>query len=193
MSQLATAAFTKIGWHRLPPTQLRATLMPGFDLAILKSANNKGYGQERLPVARDTEIRDLLRECEENGQLAELRQQLDSDHFPALRCFAERNASLAVRSSNPGLIRIGLLALALASLSENSRDTFLILPLYYDAARRLKVDAEWLFRSTARAVSEKAADALGRFLDRSVEDKSLAAMGYLAAADEEGFRYQRQW
>jgi len=101
-------------------------------------------------------------------------------------------ASLAVRGSNPKLIYFGLLALGIGWLND-WRENLLVIPLHYDAADRVGAVPEEIFEDVARLLPAEPANALRRFLRRSDEDKSLAAMGYIVGSDSDGFRYQRTW
>lgn len=156
----------------------------------LLPAENHGYLSLPIPAPRDAEIADLLA----TTPAAKLAAKLGAEvHWPVLRAYAERMASLAVRERDPQALRRGLLALALAGLGSGSLDALAELPLFHDAAGRLDEDPAPLFRSVGEIAGGGAAATLESFLARSAEDRSLAAMGYEAGRDEGGFRYQRTW
>ncbi|MGH8176856.1 MAG: hypothetical protein ACREV5_11400 [Steroidobacter sp.] len=157
-------------------------------LEILERSANVGYGKQPLPSQRDHEIRGLV----ENTPPAAVLDAISADrHAATLRVFAERATALAVRHDDQQLLRIGLTALGLAGLQ--SRDSVLILALYYDAAKRLQIDVRWLFGAVGNILGEPAATSLTDFLNRSDRDKSLEAMGYKTAGDKAGFCYERTW
>jgi hypothetical protein len=69
----------------------------------------------------------------------------------------------------------------------------LIVSLHFDAAQRINASPEAIFGAAAQWLPETSARRLRAFLNRAAEDKSLAAMGYVAGNDEDGFRYRRTW
>lgn len=156
-------------------------------LALLETEANIGYGQQPLPSERDAELRALL----ENASAAQLVGQITFDRARVLRVFAERAASLSVRSNDARMLRTGLTALALADPS--SRETMLILPLYCDAAQRIGIDARVLFGAVGNLFGEPTTSQLNAFLKRAPQDRSLASMGYDVTGEGLEFRYSRNW
>lgn len=155
-------------------------------LQILSSAQNHGYLPLPIPAPRDAEIDDLLASTPVSALAAE-------EHWPVLRAYAERMASLAVRERDPEILRRGLVALGLAGLGQGSADALTELPLFHDGAERIGEDAGRLFRSVGAELGGAVEAAVEAFLARSPEDRSLDAMGYRAGHDAGGFRYQRTW
>ena len=161
----------------------------------LVAGNNPGYGPLPLPAPRDAEIARLLdvftqASPEQRGQLL---SRLTREHSPTLLAFAERMASLAVREREPRRIFLGLLALVVESFASDYRENAMILSLHYDAAGRIGADPARLFEEAASYARPEVARALRRFLARSPEDQSIAAMGYQEGREPDGFRYQRNW
>jgi hypothetical protein len=155
---------------------------------------NIGYGALPIPGRFDSRITELLR-CWEG--LIELERnsatgRLSNDQKRTLLAYGERMASLAVRDSNAKLIYFGLLAVGIGWL-DDWRENVLVISLHYDAASRIGAVPEEIFEDAAGLLRVKPADTLRGFLRRSSEDKSLAAMGYVAGSDSDGFRYQRTW
>lgn len=141
-----------------------------------------------LPSSRDHQIKALLGRSEPAELLALIKPQ----HWDGLCVFAERMAALAVRLDDRPTLRLGLVAAALAGLGE-SRDPLTLLPLFYDAALKVGADPEALFDQVSAEVGGAAAEILKSFPGRPAEDRSLSAMGYREAKDEDGFRYLRTW
>jgi len=161
--------------------------------AILDPKKNTGYGPKPIPVEQDEKIQTLLTSYVRSSSTKTLMKKIRPEHWPVLEVFAERMASLAVRSNNVETPRIGLLALALAGLEEGSRDALIILALFYHACPLLGSTAARIFLSIGRVVGGHAAVELKAFLARSQKDKSLEVMGYEVGQDQDGFRYKRNW
>lgn len=162
------------------------------DLDRLEADRNPGYLPRPIPQPLDEEIRGLLAPVLDGGW-SDLRARVAPEHHSVLRVFAERMASLAVRRRDPGLLKLGLVALALAGLDSGSREALAIVPLVYRSAERLDVDPDGLFEEVARHVGDAAAAQLRAFPQRGPHARSIGAMGYEEARDEDGFRYLRTW
>lgn len=166
-----------------------------FMAGCLEPGSNRGYGTLQIPCPRDMEIADLLQAWMKHGEPERkvAAEQIREDQRFVLLAYSERMASLAVRNRDRRLILMGLVALGIDGWRGDWRDNAAIVCLHYDAAKRIGVPAETVFTEAAKWLSAKVTDALQSFLGRSGEDRSLAAMGYVAAADADGFRYQRTW
>jgi hypothetical protein len=164
--------------------------------AWLLNENNRGYLQQPIPQARDSQISSLLKawmalnEFDRKKSSSEiLLEQQDT-----LLIYSERMAALAVRERNPDLITLGLVAIGVDGWERfDPRENLLIVPLHYDAAQRIGANPETIFTSVAQLLPETSAEGLRSFLRRSQPDKSLEAMGYVASSDGDGFRYRRTW
>jgi hypothetical protein len=160
----------------------------------LKVENNRGYGKLTIPQPTDDQITELLQTwvaLSPSERLAASLRVLDEQRFTLL-AYSGRMASLAVRTHDAEKIFFGLLALGVDDWGGDWRENILVLALHYDAAERLGV-VEPVFARAAAFLSPKLATALASFLRRSPADKSLKAMGYVAASDDDGFRYHRTW
>jgi hypothetical protein len=166
-----------------------------FSADWLQVQDNHGYGRLPIPQARDGEISNLiatwmnLNEPSRNESVLQITEQ-QSTVFLA---YSERMASLAVRERNQELLVFGLIALGLDGWRFDWRENIMILSLHYDAAKRIGAKSELLFAKAAALLNERVANALHSFIGRPAADKSLEAMGYIAAADDQGFRYERTW
>lgn len=161
----------------------------------LRAENNRGYGKLPIPQPRDQEIAGLIKtwmKCDE-AERKQIASRLSSDQTRTLLAFSERMASLAVRQKDEGLLVLGLLALGIDDWQGDWRDNMLIVPLHIDAAQRIGSDPNRIFEIAANLLCNKSASGLRSFLRRSQRDKSIEAMGYVAAQDGDGFRYERTW
>lgn len=148
----------------------------------------KGYGARSLPDVLDFEVARALsagRSSSDGSDLISHSRTADS----VLEAFAERAASLAVRTKDDSWIRKGVVALCSTSIASDRRESEIVLCLLYDAAKRLglsprEVFSEGLFLKR---------NLIEGFICRDEKDKSLSSMGYIAGSDSDGFRYVRSW
>jgi hypothetical protein len=161
----------------------------------LRSTRNVGYGPLPIPQPRDFEITALLESWTKlnRSQKESAALQISVEQQQTLRAYGARMASLSVRNSDAKLIHYGLLAVGIDDWQSDWRENLLIVPLFYDAANRIGAEPDAIFESTAALLPDRAANGVRRFLLRSAEDKSIAAMGYIAGSDSDGFRYVRTW
>jgi hypothetical protein len=161
----------------------------------LKARNSPGYGPLAIPQSIDDKITELLRTwagLEPSARSVASSRVLDDQHY-TLMAYAERMASSAVRTRDMEKIYFGLLALGVDGWRGDWRESVMILSVLYDAAQRLSATAEPVFERAVALLAPKAATAFASFLRRSPADKSIEAMGYVAASDDDGFRYVRTW
>jgi len=159
---------------------------------LLGSDQAIGYGPRPLPDPLDEKIRHLIEARERAGRLPDLAGALSLRQARVLLAFAERMASLAVRSADPAVLRQGLLAWSVGAPAEDPRDAVLILPLLWSAAEKLRLDPAAEFRAAAGR-APASSPGLESFASRSPENRRIEAMGYVESADAGGFRYQRTW
>jgi hypothetical protein len=164
-----------------------------MDLSILEPNANHGYLPRPIPAQRDNEIAALLSQVLAQDRLAQLAQQLVEGHAVVLRVFAERMATAAVRNDDLALLRLGTIGLLLSWRGPDNRETLLVFPVLLDAIRRIGADVGAFVTSIRQTVGDQLASPFIEFLQRSERDKSLQAMGYITATDQEGFRYLRKW
>jgi hypothetical protein len=165
----------------------------GLNLDVLEPAVNRGYLAQAIPTARDAEIGGLLSRVMEEHHVARFMRCLQDGHAIVLRVFAERMASEAIRNRDAAVLRLGLIALLLSWHGPDSRETLMVFPIFYDAVRRMGLDLTLLVASIRETIGDQLAAPFVEFLQRSESDKSLQAMGYAEGADNDGFRYQRNW
>ena len=166
-----------------------------FLVHCLKELDNRGYSRAPLPQLRDEEIAQLIKAwlglSEQDRREAELH--ISREQSFALITFGERMASLAVRECNAERILLGLLALGIEGGNSDWRENYLVVPLHYDAAQRIGVDAEPIFENVITQVGGTFAKHLRQFLQAPTPKKSIDVMGYQIGSDEQGFRYRRTW
>lgn len=163
-----------------------------FDPAAFTQTRFAGYGQSRLPGPRDLEVQrfiDELRGCG-TSSVDEALMTVSEMGRRVLRAYAERMASLAVRTTDPEQLERALVAIVIGGLDENAYDALMVMPLIEDSARRIGAELHGLLEDAGKIVGERGTVNLVRWLERSPEDRSLAAMGFVKGADEDGFRYE---
>ncbi|CAJ60517.1 MULTISPECIES: hypothetical protein [Frankia] len=131
-----------------------------------------------------------MRKVRRGGGLEQLldliRPEVEAE---TLRAFGIRMASLAVRRGDPDLLRLGLLAVALASLrSMDRRDDLGALAPLWRTASLLRLEPSHEFTAAAVELPAAAEFLLG-WVDRTPDRQDLAEMGFGESADEDGFRY----
>jgi len=110
-----------------------------------------------------------------------------------LLAYSECMASRAVRERDENLILLGLVALGIDDWQADWRENLLIVCLHFDAAERIGAAPETIFDTAASLLPENSAQGLRSFPRRNERDRSLAAMGYVAASGHDGFTYRRTW
>ncbi len=155
--------------------------------------NNQGYGRLPIPTQRDAVISGVLQNWLGMDGLSRKNalSQITEAYRWTLLSYSERMASWAVRSRDRNAILLGLVALGMDGWQFDWRENMVLVCLHCDASQRIGAAPAGLFEEAAQFLPKMPADALRSFLGRSDEDRSLAAMGYVAAADADGFRYQR--
>jgi hypothetical protein len=67
----------------------------------------------------------------------------------------------------------------------------MVLSLLHDAVIRIGGNPKTVFLESSSLVYDE--PAIGKFLDRSDEDKAIKSMGYEASSSGDGFTYLRTW
>ena len=153
------------------------------------------YFRSPIPVPTDVEIAAIVREwisLDRDARMT-ISAGLCERQSDRLLAFSERVASLAVRERNPDHVFVGLVALGVNDWKFDDRENLLVVPLHYDACARIGADPAALLESAAAVLPPRSATGLRAFGHRNERDRSIAAMGYEAGTDEEGFRYKRLW
>ena len=164
-----------------------------LNLDLLSPEANRAYLPQPIPAVRDGEIGMLLSQMVESKFLARFHDRLEDGHSLVLRAFAERMASAAVRNRDVASLRLGLIALLLSWRGPDSRDTLTVFPLFLDAISRLDLNLRSFVTSIRQDVGDQLIGPLAEFLKRNEVNRSLQVMGYAEGADDDGFRYIRNW
>jgi hypothetical protein len=99
-------------------------------------------------------------------------------------------ATLSVRDGDPQKVALALVAASMALTNiDDKRDAIVVFGPVFDSIKRAGLDAGELFAQTAELVPP-ASGFLQAFLERSPEEQSLEAMGYVEASDADGFCYK---
>jgi len=178
--------------------QYRSADVVGFvfsSIAFLSRDANRGYGTWPIPHARDAQISGVLKDwiALAPSEREESASTVSEEQCFTLLAYSERMASLAVREGDEECLLLGLVAAGIAPWHIDSRENTLILSLHFDAASRMNSRPDLMFEKAAALLPELSANALRLFLRRSARDKSIEAMGYVAAKGDGGFRYRRAW
>jgi hypothetical protein len=161
----------------------------------LQQENLCNYWKSPLPHPIDKQIGELLRAWmalseDDRRESASRISQFQSD---VLKGYGERMASLAVRERNEEFIHLGLVAIGVDDWRFDYRDNLVIVPLHYDAAKRIGADPDAIFERAALCLYGNSASGLRSFLRRTPHDKTIGVMGYAVDSNEQGFRYRRTW
>jgi hypothetical protein len=84
---------------------------------------------------------------------------------------------------------MAMMALFLQVVSRDVKKDILVLTVMHAPAQKLRALYSW----NLRQFGLEDTSGLEAYLNRSDEDKSLAAMGYVEGADEDGFHFVRTW
>jgi hypothetical protein len=170
----------------------KGTTSVSFDPVEPSLRRFTGYGPATLPDPRDTEIDEYLQGLRAGGPsaVAAASAAASEKGRQVLGTYAERSASLAVRTRAPDRVVAGLIAVVVGGLDQNDREALVLMPLLEDAARRLGLEPADLFEEAAEVVGHPGTVNLMLWLSRRPEDRTLECMGYEAGQDDSGFRYR---
>lgn len=158
------------------------------DYSVLKS--RAGYGLEPLPCSVDVQIQGLMQSIRSGEDFTRVASEVPRNTWGMLSAFAERMASLAVRSGSISDIRDGLVAAQLSLiLTDDFREVLQSVSLLYRASELVGVDPSQQFRAVAQLAGDPPENHLISFLERSPDKKRIERMGFTEGADETGFRF----
>ncbi len=162
-------------------------------LELLKIALNSQYYMQPISSEMDEKLSLYIVKLMslDRDDLCSIIGNLSRDDARVLGLYAERMATLAVRSNSVEPIKNALVALLIYAKTQDSRDVLLVLSLLYDAAVKTAGTANNVFNEVASFMGD--VELLNGFLCRSDEDKSIEAMGYKESKNEDGFLYVRTW
>jgi hypothetical protein len=102
--------------------------------------------------------------------------------------YADRMAIRAMRTKDPGWIRLGLTSLVLESARSDPRETIMCLATLYHAALYIGADFGHLSDEAARTATPGIAHYIQQFVGREASQKSLSAFGLRITQDSDGPR-----
>lgn len=161
-------------------------------LQKLASEYTHGYGPTPIPNQIDKEIEFLIDAVTKDTE-AKILPEMNETHGFVLLAYAERMASLAVRENDVDILSRGLTSLSIASKLVYIKEVLPVLALLYHSASKLGIDLLELLSALNLDDDDELTPYIKRFPNRSTEDRSIQAMGYVEGDDGGGFRYVRTW
>lgn len=163
-------------------------------VATLRGFDTVGYGGRPIPVPLDSAMTALISRYRALpvDQRTIFRESLQVVDGRALSAYAERMASLAVRTGSLETVLSGVIALGLSeSTEEDWRETVMVLSVLFRSVEKLGGDPRELFRTAGRVLNAGAAAHLLLYTRRAPENRQIEVMGYVETIDESGFIYKK--
>jgi hypothetical protein len=151
-----------------------------------------GYAAATFPDSRDEQVDQYVKGVMAGGPRAvgEALAAVSDTGRRVLCAYAERSASLAVRERSIDRLVSALVATVIGGLDRDDREAMMPMALVDDACTRIGQDPTGFFSMAAHVVGRPGRANLMRWLSRSPEDRTPAAMGFEPSHDESGFRYR---
>ncbi len=168
-------------WEKLE-RESQVFSMRGWACLQEKEANDLGAG---VP---EREIRRLCRTYANSTstERASLRAKVSPALASSLHHFAWRMAVRALRTKSQEATRLGLVAIVIADMRIDMRETLGWLSLLYHAAVRIQSDAELDFQVAASMSSERTSDLINSFASSPPELRDISAFGFGEGTSEQG-------
>jgi hypothetical protein len=147
---------------------------------LLDDAAQLAYYGSPLPSAKDDEITRLVEDylAEPAPERLKIASGLNDSQASWLGTYAHRAAIVSVRKQSPAILRNGIVALLMAALITDGRDSTMTLSVLYRAAQLLGL-GDGAFRNAASDAPDAQAEGLLLgFLNRADPDKTVQKMGY---------------
>lgn len=166
-----------------------------FDISAGRDRRFDGYGPSVFPNPLDDEIATFVVSLRAGGPpvVADAIARSTEHGRRHLRAYAERMATLAVRTGDRDVLLNAVIANVVGGLSTNERESLMVMAPIDDAAARIGVDLAGLFEDAATCVGHPGTLSLVTWLSRTPENRSLAAMSFVAEEGVDGFRYVLRW
>lgn len=166
-----------------------------FDPGDPNQERFRAYGPAKLPCARDREVQEFVDDLRSRGPRAvsDAVAAVSEMGRRVLQAYAERMASLAVRTRDADQLVRALVAIVVGGLDDNAYEAMMVMPLIEDGARRIGIEPQDVFEKAAAVVGHPGTANLVLWLSRKPEDRTLASMGFIESSDKEGFRYKLDW
>ena len=161
----------------------------------LSSPASDGYLQRSLPCELDVAVTSVVDDyiAGTESERATVRAAFDTGQSFGWLVYAERMASLALRTMSRLVLLQGLVALIIEGFRLDARENIPILSLLNRSAEKMGIDPSVLFNEATRLAPEPTATQFKKFSDRSPDQKSINAMGYQELESEGGLLYIRKW
>jgi hypothetical protein len=163
-----------------------------FDVSLRNLDPYVGWVPAPIPDARDDDVDAFVSELCVAGPSA-VNAAIDhasQQGRDVLGAFAERMASAAVRLHDRELLVRCLVALVVGGLTQDDREALMVMSVIEDAARQIDAEVTSLFSDAARIVGDPGTTYLLRWQSRAPEDRTIEAMHFVRAQDDDGFRYR---
>ena len=161
---------------------------------VLEASKNNQNTDNSIPAQLsdiDEKINEILDywtnvNQEERGQILKF---ITVDIAWFLFCFGIKMATYSLRLSNQRYFTNGLLAIGMTLGILDTRDIWVILPLFCDAQKKTGLSFDEILGQNSDFSSE-----LKDFINRDEKDKTLECMGYILDVDENNNpTYKRTW
>jgi len=164
-------------------------------LLYLASDATDGYGRQPIPSSIDDKVRELMTSLEAMDTQARhtTLSIMEVRHGFVLLAYAERMASLSVRTKKKELIVSALSALAIGAKLVYFKEAMPVMSLLYRSIEKLDLNPQNILFSPGSFADQQFSEFAKGFLSRSDEDRSIEAMGYVENSDSDGFCYHRTW
>jgi hypothetical protein len=179
---------------RLVPTGAGEVIVV-FNPTDIAQQRFNAYGPSELPNKRDEEVGEFVDGLVSGGPaaVADVLSRVSEKARDVFSAYAERMASLAVRRRDRTTLVKAVVALVIGGLDENRRESLMVMAPIEDSAARIGVDFPSVIEDASKVVGHPGTVNLVLWLMRKPEDRSLASMGFVAAEDDDGFRYKLDW
>jgi hypothetical protein len=159
--------------------------------SLLAGRRLHGYSTEEIPTDLDERLLEFLVSLEREpvDRRATLGARLSPKVGWALRDFAVRMATRAVRSGNPQFILLGLRALAIQTNPEDPRDMIVAVAPLFQACELTGASAQSLFEDAANFTVSEIGEVIRAFPHRPAERQRLEDFGFHAEGSEATFRF----
>lgn len=164
-------------------------------LKRLESEYTDGYGASRIPSVIDAEIGETvsLMQALAPDKLSAIQSQMTEELGLVLLAYAERAATRMVRENDILIAQGAMYAIAVATNLTYIKNALPVISLLYRSMAKLGTEPERLLLLPIKIVNNRLDEYLIEFVNRSDEDKSIEAMGYIEGEDDDGFHYIRTW
>ena len=159
--------------------------------ASLSGPQFNGYLRRPIPDELDELVERIVQAYSQEApasRTSSARSGLGGAKAETLNAYAQRMAVASVRSGSTDLIRLGLIALGMATALD-VRENVIVLSLLSHSAEILEASYADLVEKVARVVPAQAMERFRAFARRSAKDRDIRAMGYGTEGSGATFSY----